>query len=823
MEAFLKQFGGNRDGCFLDGSVGRVDAAVVCHEVRNVDLARGETVWISCHVSGERQHEQYAALGEVLHLRALPLGATVALRAWALVGEQLPGRYAEQRACGEVRVPLRQLATRYGACLYHTWLLLESLGLTDSVASFASCSDSDTFDAALLNGPRQLFQPKVCLSVVRATDMPASGKMIWNDEVPAARRSDLWGSLLRSQQQHALMCQALFSHGNARGGSGAFGILDGCPGPGLNDSRRRGAPVDTVAACGAARIVGELEAVRGEVAARGAEAAKEIAELQAHIRTLEARRSSSALAKLATVDVLTASPQAPQVELVKLQEACAQASAAEQGREEAVRQRDQLSVENRRLTQILQERTRAEALNQTQREQHRQQSDPKEVERLQAEKLRLVEEHARAEDRTRDLEHLVHERALEIAKSKGQLRSVEASLRLQGAREHDATDAAKRLESAHARIQRLQEEHSRSAADTEKWASERARLVAKFEAAASQGVELDRMRAARDTQRLELASLREAAARQLSRAEIAGVRGELDVTVSGRDEQGAELDCLRAASEAQTFELASLREGELRQRTHLTKLRLELDTTLSGRDAQGLELEELRSTCESQRLELTSFRDAASRQHADLSSLRLELDTTMSGRDAQVGELERLRATCESQRLELVSLLEADSRQRGDLASLRLDLDMTASGREAQSAELERSRAMDEAQRLELRDLREGEARQRNELKKLQRELDAICEEGSTRMGAASGQVRALREAHEGALREVERLGAESSQWRERTAGLEAEVETLREQKGALAQIVEDLHQSCVSSGLAGLSPAERLSIDGITRKNERF
>jgi len=85
--------------------------------------------------------------------------------------------------------------------------------LNDSVASIGlqeGTSKSDELDRAVTNGPRQLFQPKICMSILKASSVPPSGKAVWVDDTPNELRVSQWASLLKSQQQHAIMSKAQF-------------------------------------------------------------------------------------------------------------------------------------------------------------------------------------------------------------------------------------------------------------------------------------------------------------------------------------------------------------------------------------------------------------------------------------------------------------------------------------------------------------------------------------------------------------------------------------------------------------------------------------
>merc|ERR1719277_351780 len=87
---------------------------------------------VSFSVVGKAESEASAAVGELCKLK-LQLESVVLLQAWAAPETQGGGaRASERRLCGEVRIPLKSLYSRYDGALYHIWLLLDSPGLSDS-------------------------------------------------------------------------------------------------------------------------------------------------------------------------------------------------------------------------------------------------------------------------------------------------------------------------------------------------------------------------------------------------------------------------------------------------------------------------------------------------------------------------------------------------------------------------------------------------------------------------------------------------------------------------------------------------------------------
>jgi hypothetical protein len=189
-----------------------VDAAIVCHEVRCPDFSPQEKACVSFRVLGEAEdNEAFLSPGEIHHLSSLPVDSTVEVRVWA-VPQEAPSRieFVQKRPCGSACIPLRHLAARFGGALYYSWMALD-----DADSGSASASDrggdkggAEAFANALMNGPRDLSQPKACLTICKADDIWPSGQAAWAADFPRKSRVAHWAPLLRSQQQHAYMCSA---------------------------------------------------------------------------------------------------------------------------------------------------------------------------------------------------------------------------------------------------------------------------------------------------------------------------------------------------------------------------------------------------------------------------------------------------------------------------------------------------------------------------------------------------------------------------------------------------------------------------------------
>jgi len=218
--SFLDLFGGNkitREGCLFDMRGSTVDLSTMCHEARSIDVNPGEQVYVSVRDTRKPEGEQFAAVGGgegrgTCHLKAVELDTTLLVRIWAAKNEIAAASTegeGNRRECGELRIPLATLLMKGVGMLYQTWVTLDSPGLYDSVASIGLENDNGTFEQKLVEGPCQLFQPKVCLSICKTNELDPKGRLLLNPDAPSENRVGQWGPLLRSQQQHVVMSRVL--------------------------------------------------------------------------------------------------------------------------------------------------------------------------------------------------------------------------------------------------------------------------------------------------------------------------------------------------------------------------------------------------------------------------------------------------------------------------------------------------------------------------------------------------------------------------------------------------------------------------------------
>lgn len=267
---FLTKVGG---GNFLQAALGgrectsgffneknqSLDVSTVCHDVRSLDLAPGEQAYVSVRDLRRREGEAFSQMGTACNLKALEFDTTLLLRVWVDEGSGSAGNGSsgERRVVGEVRIPLRRLIASYNGCLYHTWLTLESPGLQDSMKSIGGMAGDEctAFDQAVLDGPKQLMQPKACISVCRTQDIGPSGKIQWAIDAAPESRAGWWGPLLKSQQQHELLSGLLHQKCSHQ----ATQLASSSPNPllGLAGSSKQEEEIE--------RLQGQLKAAQGEL------------------------------------------------------------------------------------------------------------------------------------------------------------------------------------------------------------------------------------------------------------------------------------------------------------------------------------------------------------------------------------------------------------------------------------------------------------------------------------------------------------------------------------------------------------------------------
>eukprot|EP00438_Fugacium_kawagutii_P034788 Skav236252 [mRNA] locus=scaffold829:387938:389254:- [translate_table: standard] len=223
VDTLLRTFNFGRDACSIfDAGIGKFDVAVVCHEVRSVNTQPGETI---CMTVADAEHrvagEDFISLKSVGIAKSLQPQSVLVIKIWALLDTPPLSRHAEKRPLGEVRIPLKHVGDSSNM-LYYTWVNLESAGLNDSVAQLgygsSFSSTSEAFMQNIMSGPRQLYQPKACVTICRS-DGTEKDQILWTSDLPRAERISRWVPLLRSHQQHAIMCAAQHLEGASSNGS----------------------------------------------------------------------------------------------------------------------------------------------------------------------------------------------------------------------------------------------------------------------------------------------------------------------------------------------------------------------------------------------------------------------------------------------------------------------------------------------------------------------------------------------------------------------------------------------------------------------------
>mmetsp|Transcript_27193 Transcript_27193/g.54954 ORF Transcript_27193/g.54954 Transcript_27193/m.54954 type:complete len:454 (-) Transcript_27193:67-1428(-) len=213
----LQLFAGGPRECFSENKSTSVDITAICHEVRGIELSEDEKVFVTFKDMRKHAGEQLVPLGFACHMRSVEFDASLLLRVWAARDEESARSRSEgariRRNCGELRIPLHRVAAVCDGMLYQTWVTLDCPGLCDSVASIGLGDESNSFEQKLVDGPRQLFQPRVFLSIGKTADLGPTGELLLSADATPEARNAHWGPLLRSQQQHAVMSAALHLQG----------------------------------------------------------------------------------------------------------------------------------------------------------------------------------------------------------------------------------------------------------------------------------------------------------------------------------------------------------------------------------------------------------------------------------------------------------------------------------------------------------------------------------------------------------------------------------------------------------------------------------
>lgn len=215
MKSLIQAFAtrGCKAGCLFDAAERpSIDAQVVCHEIRCPTLGHDEKTFVSFQVMDRHDGVFDTEVDDMIEIGSLEIESVICMRVYACSRNKAGGYSTGRRACGEVHIPIKRLLMNFDGMLYHTWLMLESPDLVDSVAStglIGPGNEGQDFDQALHNGPRQLTQTQACVTICRADDLGPNGFANWSTfDVSEEQIIPRWGPLLQSQRQHVILCAA---------------------------------------------------------------------------------------------------------------------------------------------------------------------------------------------------------------------------------------------------------------------------------------------------------------------------------------------------------------------------------------------------------------------------------------------------------------------------------------------------------------------------------------------------------------------------------------------------------------------------------------
>eukprot|EP00929_Paragymnodinium_shiwhaense_P097520 TRINITY_DN59183_c0_g1_i1.p1 TRINITY_DN59183_c0_g1~~TRINITY_DN59183_c0_g1_i1.p1 ORF type:complete len:419 (-),score=116.52 TRINITY_DN59183_c0_g1_i1:67-1323(-) len=224
----------DRESCFLEGGGAKIDAIGVCHELRKPPtLAAGEKFVVSFCEASARGDAVSIALGEPFKMKCLKLDAVVVVRLWATRGPHAAqprgGGYNSNdnptggpRVLGEVRIPLRSLVASCKNMLYHTWFVLTPItaaslpsGPRTRPSDLRQGLEDDVFSRALAGGQEDSSDTKICLSLLRPTDLETQHKVLWTADIGEKERIARWVPLLRAHEQSVVLCAHELQHQDA--------------------------------------------------------------------------------------------------------------------------------------------------------------------------------------------------------------------------------------------------------------------------------------------------------------------------------------------------------------------------------------------------------------------------------------------------------------------------------------------------------------------------------------------------------------------------------------------------------------------------------
>lgn len=594
-----QRLAGTREGCFLDPGSSKVDASIVCHEMRCLNLDKGETVWFSLRDLSQADREQFATCGEAIHLKSLQMDTTLLMRTWAGMSDNSSGR--AKRVLGELRIPMHRLVSRCNACLYYTWMLLESPGLNDSIASVGMLTardDGEAFDQALTNAPRQLSQPGVCLSIIRTSYFPPNGQqLLWTEDMAHEARIAFWGCLLRSQQQHLVMykVQAL-----------------------QNNQTKASDPLQATRE--------ELSSIREQLAtqAERSSANEELARLRSRVAELEAAPEKSGQQVSKEVSELQAELLAVSNEAnSKIDAANERIRAVRKERDDAKSQLEECRGSERRNSSS----DNGEASDQR-------------LSRLLEEQMRGAQEHEQLVESNKRL----LEREVQAA---GKIADLENSIRVLNPREDKIAEFEVRDRLKQERIDALKVK----VAELEGSIQDRSTMQAATEADASdrQRLEIENLRTKLDQVSAE-ANTKISAANDRIR-EIKQERNDLKQDNDVLTSRNAELTIGSEGNDARSREFASLQAANKKREAELANLKSTLDSVCNhGKEHMGSIAEQVRMLVRDKdqlMREAAELKDENRRLRDNMASLEAENASVFEQKEALMKIVEDLHQACE--------------------------------------------------------------------------------------------------------------------------------------------------------------------------------
>mmetsp|Transcript_15073 Transcript_15073/g.33194 ORF Transcript_15073/g.33194 Transcript_15073/m.33194 type:complete len:441 (-) Transcript_15073:197-1519(-) len=180
-----------------------VDVVLSINDVRNVNLAPHETFY--CVTACDHFARACAAKGRPVKF-ATTVRSYISLEVFGANRAEIDAAadlgQLQGRPLGTLTIPVHRLVETCGITIYYTWFLLEQSRappIGDTI---------ERFDSAITGAPRQVFAPKVSLSLCPASEYDA--QLVYQPEATNEQKVARYAALLLSHNQHLHLASELY-------------------------------------------------------------------------------------------------------------------------------------------------------------------------------------------------------------------------------------------------------------------------------------------------------------------------------------------------------------------------------------------------------------------------------------------------------------------------------------------------------------------------------------------------------------------------------------------------------------------------------------